>query len=215
MGAKTWMLVYSDGDASDKLRGNPTLDRAATDKLVKTLFPHEKLETISDGDLSYTCPPDNIIYAGCFAGVAVLAAKEFAGDYPSKLDRRFIAHADGRCVYLHAMHSVVDWLAFAKWEKGKLLRSLSLSPDTGILEDLGNKLPFETAYWEGRYPAIDPDDNAEDDYQLPFHPLDLGEEVLKAFFGYQLEGTIDDSLLEPENIPLIGYKRKKYWWKFW
>ncbi|MGW3628080.1 DUF6928 family protein, partial [Streptomyces sp. NPDC000880] len=29
------------------------------------------------------------------------------------------------------MHSVVDWLAFAVWEDGRLIRSLSLSPDDG------------------------------------------------------------------------------------
>lgn len=213
MGAKTWMLVYSDGDASEKLRHSPTLDRATTDDLVKKLFPKEKLTAIEDGDLSYTCPPDNVIYAGCFAGVSVIAAKEFAGDYPSKLDGRFIAHANSQSVYLHAMHSVVDWLAFAKWENGKIVRSLSLAPDSGILEDLGAKLSFEKAYWEGIYPATEPDD--EDGYPFPFHPLELGEEVLKAFFGYQLEGTIDAGLLEPEKIPLVGYKRKKPWWKIW
>jgi hypothetical protein len=36
-----------------------------------------------------------------------------------------IAAAAGRRVVLHAMHSVVDWLAFAVWEDGRLLRSLS------------------------------------------------------------------------------------------
>ncbi len=47
-------------------------------------------------------------------------------------------------------------------------------------------------------------------------PLDLGEEALKDRFGYQLEGVIDASLLEPESIPLVRYKRcGASWWKFW
>jgi len=213
MGAKTWMLVYSDTDVADKLKGNPVLDRAATDKLVQKLFPKEKLELIEDGNLAYTNPADNKIYAGCFDGVFIIAAKEFSGDYPSKLERRFIDGVNSKFIYLHAMHSVVDWFGFAKWEAGRLVRALSLAPDFGILEDFGEKLFFEKEYWNGKHPAVDPED--EDQYPFPFHPLELGEEALKAFFGYQLEGYIDESLLEPENIPLVGYQRKNVWWKIW
>jgi hypothetical protein len=100
MGAKTWMFVHSDGDASEKLRSNPVLDRTATNRLVQKLFPKVKLESIEDGDLSYTCPPGNEIYAGCFEGISVIAAKESGGDYPSNLDNRFIDNADGKFVYL-------------------------------------------------------------------------------------------------------------------
>ena len=34
---------------------------------------------------------------------------------------------------MHGMHSVTDWLAFAIWEDGKPIRSLSLSPGNGIM----------------------------------------------------------------------------------
>ena len=54
MGAKTWMLVYSDGEVSEQLKQNPTLNRDATEEIVHRLFPKEKLENIEDGDLSYT-----------------------------------------------------------------------------------------------------------------------------------------------------------------
>ncbi len=217
MGAKTWMLVYSDGDASERLSAGVTLDRPATDSLIKKLFPNEKMEAIADGHLAYTHPPNDIIYAGCFGGVSVVAAKEFGGDYPSKVDPRFLDPSLGAHIYLHAMHSVVDWLAFAKWENGTLVRSLSLSPDSGILEDKGGKLAFELDFWEGRHPAVDPEEADELDYPLPFHPLELGEAALKAFFGYQLEGYPEEDLYDPESIPLAGYRRLKMkpWWKLW
>ena len=115
-------------------------------------------------------------------------------------------------MYLHAMHSVVDWLAFAQWKDGQLVRSLSLSPDSGILEDIGERLRFEEPFWAGRHPATDDDGY---DYPFPFHPLELGEAALKEFFGYQLEGFIDPAQLEPETIPLVKYKRSRSWWKFW
>jgi hypothetical protein len=105
------------------------------------------------------------------------------------------------------MHSVVDWFAFAVWQDGHLKRSLSLSPDSGILEDIGPKLSFELPYWSGQHPAIDPDDQDEDEppYPFPFHPLELGEAALLEFFGYQLEGS--PSAIDPESFPLASFKR--------
>lgn len=213
MGAKTWMLVIADNNAREALAASPALDREATQKLATALFPDEKLEPIGEGDLSYTCPPNNELHIGCFPGVTVIAAKEFGLDRPSKLPQRFIAAGGGGTISLHAMHSVVDWFAFATWENGRLVRSLSVAPDNGIIEDIGPHLAFEEPYWSGAHPAVEDD---EDDYPLPFHPLDLGEAALKELFGYQLEGFIDDTLLNPESIPLLRYKRSRArWWKFW
>jgi hypothetical protein len=96
--------------------------------------------------LSYTCPPSNEIHIGCFPVVSILAAKEFGIDYPSKLPAPFFSVEGGGTVYLRAMHSVVDWFAYAQWINGKFVRSLSLSPDSGILEDIGRRLPFEEAF---------------------------------------------------------------------
>lgn len=213
MGAKTWMLVYSNGNAAESLKINSELNREKTIELVNKLFPKEKLEPIEDGDLSYTCPPNNEIYAGYFSGVFVVAAKEFGIDFPSKLPASFLKPDYGTTLQLHAMHSVVDWLAFAEWKNGTLIRSLSVSPDSGILENIGEPLPFEKPYWDGDFPAVDPDE--EDDYPLQFHPLELGEAVLHHFFGYVLEVMQDNTLIEAEDITLLGFKRKKTWWKFW
>lgn len=215
MGAKTWMLVLANTNARDALAAKRPLDREATQKLADTLFPGEDLESIGDGNLSYTCPPGDEVHMGCFPGVSVVAAKEFGIDHPSKLHHRFIAAGGNGTVRLHAMHSVVDWFAYATWENGKLVRSLSLSPDRGIMEDIGQRLPFEEPYWSGEHPAVDSEEEPAP-YPFPFHPLDLGEATLKDQFGYQLEGYIDASLLEPESIPLVRYKRSRsLWWKFW
>jgi len=211
VGAKTWMLVYANTNAREALKGCPQLDGNATLQLATRLFPNDKLEPIGEGSLLYTCPPNDEVHIGCFPHVCILAAKEFGIDYPSKLPDKFIFQGGGGAVYLHAMHSVVDWLAFAKWINGKLVRSLSLSPDRGILEDVGHRLPFEEPYWAGQYPATIDGEGCP----LPFHPLELGEVALKEFFGYQLEGPIDSTLLEPESIPLIKYRRKRSGWKLW
>jgi hypothetical protein len=214
MGAKTWMLVYADVDAREALRARPELDRAATAKLAVTLFPAETLDPLPDGDLSYTSPPDDEVHIGCFPGVAVVAAKEFGDDYPSKLPRRFIAARKSRTVSLHAMHSVVDWFAYAQWIDDNLVRALSLSPDSGILEDIGPRMSFEKPYWAGEHPVVV--DKGDVAYPFPFHPLDLGEAALEDLFGYHLEGMRDEALLEPDTIPLVRYRRSaRSRWKFW
>lgn len=213
MGAKTWMLVYANGDPRVALRTMPSLDIEASFQLATSLFPRERLAEIGRGDLSLTCPPDDEIHVGQFGDVAVVAAKEFGIDYPSRLGQRFLAQAPFADTYLHAMHSVVDWFAFAQWKGGRLVRSLSLSPDSGVLENFGSTLAFEQPYWSGEHPAVDPEDDPSS-YPFSFHPLELGDAALRAMFGYQLEGMIDDSLLEPESIELVRLKRSRTWWKF-
>lgn len=54
---------------------------------------------------------------------------------------------------MHGMNSVVDWRCFAVWEDGKLVRSLSLSPDGSIEENIGEPFDFERPYWDGKHPA--------------------------------------------------------------
>src|SRR5689334_22612655 len=103
------MLVYADTNAREALRDRPHLNLEATKSLAQALFPRENLEFLGDGDLSYTCPPDDELHIGCFAGCSVLAAKEFGIDYPSKLPRSFVAAGGNGTILLHAMHSVVDW----------------------------------------------------------------------------------------------------------
>lgn len=208
MGAKTWMLVYSDGHVRETLGAKPVLDRDATRRFAQELFPSEKLEPLPDGSLAHTNPPNEEITIGCFGNVKVVAAEEFGIDYPSQLPDRFLQAGGKGTIHFHAMHSVVDWAAFAVWREGKLVRSLSLSPDSGVLEDIGPRLPFEQPYWAGEHPAISPEEAEEGiDYPFCFHPLELGEAALNDFFGYQLEGFITPDLIEPEDIPLMRFRR--------
>lgn len=220
MGAKTSMLTYSDGNAVDILKTYPSPDRAAAAEAARQLFPGERLLPIEDGNLLMnTCPPDDEICIACFPGLTIVAAAEFGVDHPSTLNPHFLSCANGRRVVLHAMHSVVDWFAFAIWSEGRLERALSLSPDTGILEDVGTRLPFEGPYWNGAHPVDDPAELAEggDPYPFPLHPLELGEATLQHLFGFQIEGCISDDAVEAERIVMMRFRRSRGqpWWKFW
>lgn len=207
MGAKTWMLVYAAGDVSEVLRARPELDRAATRALVTRLHPRHQLVDLKDGTLLEDVnPPEGKVYAGCFPGVTILCSDELALDHPSHLDQRFLDAADRRTVYLHAMHSVVDWFAYAIWKDGKLTRALSLSPDSGILENIGQPLPFETSYWRGDH-ALEREPD-EPPYPLPFHPLELAEDALLTLFGFQYEGATWFEI-DLESIPLAGFEVRR------
>ncbi len=215
MGAKTSILVYADQDARVALSARPQLDRARTATFARTLFAGETLTPQDDGTLLDTSPPDDEIVIGCFPGVTIVAAKECGVDRPSTLSRRFIDAGKRGRVTLHAMHSSVDWFAFACWSEGTLMRSLSLSPDSGVIEDVGAKLPFEQPYWGGEHPAVDPEEDEQ--YPLPFHPLELGEAALDALFGFQLEGGMMSALIDPEDVVLMRFTRSKAkpWWRVW
>ena len=184
MGAKNWMLFYTDGDVRPILQAAPPIDRAATRALVHRLYlTHQLIET-EDGSLAETGPPDGLVLAGCFPRLSIVCTPEVALDRPSTLDRRFIKEAGGRTVYLHTMHAGADWFAFAKWDEGGYLeRSLSLAPGRGLIENIGAPLEFEHAYWGGER-------RLTDRYPLPFHPLDLAERVLRSLFGFNYDGPV-------------------------
>jgi hypothetical protein len=209
MGAKDWMLFYADDDPRETLRAAPPIDRDATRTLVERLHPRRDIVEIDDGSLfDNPNPPDGSVYAACLPGLSVVCTGEVALDVPSKLDPRFLACADGRTVYLHAMHSSVDWFAYAIWEgDGRLRRALSLSPDHGIMENTGAPLAFEEPYWAGDLPVDDGDPDFR--YPLPFHPLELAEDALRALFGFNFEGEYHADDPDLERIALAGFSVRR------
>jgi hypothetical protein len=193
MGAKTAVLAYADVAAADVLRGELESDHERVAALVARVRPGQNIER--DGEEPWALaeavyPPEGTVCALSVPGLDLVCDQEFMIDRPSQLSEHLVSAGRGRRLHLHAMHSVVDWLAFAIWEDGRLLRSLSLSPDTGVIEDIGERLPFELPYWEGRHP-VEPSspDGDEEPYPLPFHPLDLGERAMLEFFGFYVEGS--------------------------
>ncbi|MGW0649661.1 DUF6928 family protein [Streptomyces umbrinus] len=202
MGAKTGLLVYADGEVPDLLRRVGAADSARSTAMVRRLYPGWEIEDSKGSSLSEgVYPPDGTAYAASWPGIEVICDRRVMIDFPSQLPEHLVAASAGRRLVLHAMHSVVDWLAFAVWEDGHLVRSLSLSPDSGIIENIGEPLPFERPYWSGDRPAdvIPWPDEEEEPYALPFHPLELGEDALRALCGFIQEG-----LPEPDDVDAYG-----------
>ena len=181
MGAKDWLICYADDTLASVLAARPELDRVATDALVRRLFPAHEVTPVGAGTLGDDVnPADDMVCAAVWPGASLVCTSEAALDRPSELDARFLAAGAGRTTYVHAMHSVVDWFALGVWSpEGRLLRALSLSgANEEVLEDVGDHLSFEEPYWAGELPATE--DEEDEGYPFPFHPLELGEEIGRA-----------------------------------
>ncbi len=187
MGGKTAMLVYADDAVVPALQRTTSTDAGEAAAAVRRLWPEYDVRAVDDEEpwalAEGIYPPEGTTCALAVPGLAIVCDQRVVVDRPSEFPGRFVAAGTGRRVIYHAMHSAVDWLAFAVWEDERLVRSLSLAPDFGIIEDLGGHLPFELAYWNGDHPA-------GEDYPLPFHPLQLGERAMGEFFGFYAEGAM-------------------------
>jgi hypothetical protein len=201
LGAKTALLAYATGDPVESLRQARELDPAATHALVAATHPAWEGTASSAVDLLDGCyPPEGTVYAGSFPGIDILSDQDVMNYQPSEFPARYLDAAAGRRVILHAMHSVTDTFAFGIWEEGGLIRSLCLSPADGIVENIGDPLPFERPYWSGEHPA-------GDRYPLPFHPLELGgDAALRALFGFVLEGRRQPTDVDAGSVKLAGFQ---------
>jgi hypothetical protein len=142
LGAKTALLAYAAEDPVESLRHARQFDPAATRALVAATHPAWDGTASSDGDLFDDCyPPEGTVYAGSFPGIDILCDRDVADYLPSEFPARYLDAAAGRRVILHAMHSVTDTFAYAIWEDGRLVRSLCLSPDDGVVENIGDPPP--------------------------------------------------------------------------
>lgn len=205
MGAKTALLAFTEGDLPPALRGAVRADPAEVLALVRGMHPAYEVTPIGDGCLGEDIyPPDDISYATVLAGAELFCDRRLICDHPSQLPARLLRAGADRRIIMHGMHSASDWLCFAVWENGSLVRSLSVSPDGGIGENIGEPYDFERPYWAGERPVEST--SSGDPYPLPFHPLELGELALRELFGFILEGLADPGDVDPYEVPLHGFR---------
>ena len=210
MGAKTALLAFVDGDIRPALSGATRAARSEVEELVRQVHPGYLVEPDDDGTTldDGVYPPDDVTNATVLAGAELITDRRLVIDRPSELPHHLLAMGAGRRIIMHGMHSVVDWLCFAVWEDGRLIRSLSLSPNSGIIENIGEPYEFERPYWAGEHPVEPvpgwPSD--DDPYPLPFHPLELGEEALRALFGFVLEGRAQPDDVDAEEVHLHSFR---------
>ncbi|MCM4083524.1 DUF6928 family protein [Paractinoplanes hotanensis] len=207
MGAKTALLAFTDGDLRPALRGATRSDPSEAEALVRRVLPGYDVALVGDSSLFQTYPPEDIAHVTVLPGAELVCDQRLVLDRPSELPEHLLRAGAGRRIVMHGMHSVVDWLCFAVWEDGKLVRSLSLSPGSGIIESIGEPYGFERPFWNGRHP-VEPVPGWEDrePYPLPFHPLELGEVALSALFGFVIEGDPAPDDIDAEDVPVHVFR---------
>ncbi|MET8461500.1 DUF6928 family protein [Micromonospora zamorensis] len=176
--------------------------------MIRRIHPECAVEPADDNTLlDGTYSSDDLTYATVLAGAELYCDRRLVLGRPSELPEHLCQAGAGRRIIMHGMHSVVDWLSFAVWEDGVLIRSLSLSPDGGIQENIGKPYDFELPYWAGEH-AVEPVPgwHNQDPCPLPFHPLDLGEEALRALFGFSVEGRSAPDDIDAEAVHLHGFR---------
>ncbi|WP_425579923.1 DUF6928 family protein [Streptomyces hyderabadensis] len=141
-------------------------------------------------------PEEGAACVASFPHFDVVCSRKIAQDRPSEIIVDIARLAGLRSAYAVCMESSRDWTSILAWSPKGVTRAVSLSPEGGVVEDVGKRLPFEIPFWAGKYPV------RERGYQLPFHPIDLGNEALRVFFGFILEGAEDDLCVDPEEIEI-------------
>ncbi|MFE0045677.1 DUF6928 family protein [Streptomyces albireticuli] len=195
------MVVFAEKNPKGAFRDSPVIDHAKSKHLAEMILGAASQEMgLLALDLA-VWPETGVACAASLPEYEVACSRELARNRPSELTEWVSRLAGGRDTYAVFMHSAEDWGAFAVWSDGRLVRSLSLSPDSGIIEDVGERLSFEAPFWEGENPA-----RSGSGYALPFHPIDLGNEALREFFGFILEGHEDASSFDPEEIEIPAFR---------
>ncbi|WP_405059320.1 hypothetical protein OG474_42260 [Kribbella sp. NBC_01505] len=201
MGSKAGVIMFAERDPREVFQGDLTIDQAQSQRLAEGVLgaAAEEVE-ILPLDLAIW-PNPGIVGAASFEGLELVSSLGFARSRPSELTEVVSRLSAGRDAYGVFMQSTDDSMGIATWKDGQLLRALSMSPDAGVIEDIGERLPFEDPFWAGEHPLTH-----APDYPLPFHPSDLGNEALKAFFGFILEGSLDDTVFDPEDVEIPVFK---------
>lgn len=192
--------MFVESDPREVFSGNLVIDHSKSRLLAEEILgtSADEIEMLRLDRAIW--PKVGIAAAASLPGLDVVGSRELAQSRPSQLTEKISRLAAGRDAYGVFMQSTEDWTAFATWSGGRLVRALSLSPDTGIIEDVGERLPFEVPFWGGQHPV-----DHDPDYPLLFHPSVLGNEALKTFFGFILEGSVDATCFDPEEVEIPAF----------
>lgn len=200
MGAKAGLVYLGEGRPVDALKAATAPDEERSAALADTVLG-DYVANAGTRDLGEDglWPEPGTICAAAYDDFALIGYREIGPDRPSEITEwiNAVSPSGGACGVF--MHSVIDYGAFAIWEDGRVRRSISLAPDPGVMEDLGDRCQFETPFWSG-------DRAMEDGYPLPFHPLEFSEAALLAFFGFGIEGFPPEYEIAPHRYAIPAFR---------
>lgn len=216
MGMKCNLLAFSPGVPRDDLATRAPGSPAEARRAAEALLPGRVGAALREGSLlEDSLPRAGELFVGVFGPTVVLASEDF--DAFARLARA--GDALGRTAYHVMMHSVSDAAGVTVCDAGgEVLREVVLGADMDRAEVeaglVGHPLPFERPFWAGERPA-DLLPGEEADHDLPFWPMDFGEEALRWTFGFVGEGEPHADDLDGFAIPVHGFEllpaRQSFW----
>jgi len=208
MGARVSVFALSTGWPRDDLSGGAFGGAAAALAAADELFPGRIGAALGTSTLEQQLYPRHSLWLAT-AGTTVLVSSARLSDAVHLALRA----ARGRRDSYVMMHSVSDSVVFSTSsgdDDDPLARRVELHGEMDLEEAeafaFGPELPCEHPFWAGeRFVGFGPGDRPEPE-ELPFHPLDLGEEVLRALFGFTDEGDRLPGDLDPEDVVMYGFR---------
>ena len=217
MGMKCNLLAFSPGLPRDDLAAHAPASRDEARRAAEALLPERVGAPLREGSLlEDSLPLDDELFVGVFGPTVVLASEDFEAF--AHLARA--GDARGRTAYHVMMHSVSDAAGITVCDAGGAVRRevvLGADMDRAEVEAglVGEPLPFERPFWAGERPLdLLPGEEADPD-DLPFWPMDFGEEALRWAFGFVGEGDPRPDDLDGFAIPVHGFEllpaRRSLW----
>lgn len=196
MGASTAFAAAVAGNPRVLLRdGNP--DPAAAEALISEWLPGTwvpgEATTLESG-----LAPRNEMTALRIPGLDIVGGDAVLNWIERPLPPRVVQAVGSRRLVIHQMHSANDSMGFGVWQSGSLIRALGMDPENGIFINQGEPTAAEEPFWRGDHPE-------DDGYPLPFHPLELAEELLRAELGFVFEGMPQPDDVEPWDVPMFTF----------
>ena len=198
MGAKSAAVVFAQGWPADLLASCPAHDPAQAADVAARVFPDRTCVRVEDDDFLELYPGEDELIVGCYPGVVIVAAQDLGGLEPEEMEQSLIRLVPATTVLHHSMHSVVDWFAYSLWQDGRLVRALSVSPDDGVMTDVGERQPFEVPYWNGEHPWDDEEPDEDDPNDMSIDALELSIRARRCMDNLEIR-TIGDLLRHSEN----------------
>jgi len=200
MGMKALIVAGSPTLPRDDLARLPIGTAEASRLVAESVLPELIGARVADGNLSEDCYPHDKVFAGTFGDSWLVAS-----DHDSLLTWQPGPERPHGNYFRVFMHSVVDTAGFTYWGFDGTERDFAGSCEDGVAVDSGDRLAFEQAAWSG---TLDPDGEARALWndEMPFNPMDLGEEALRAFFGFIGEGMPSSTDLDGFEIVMHGFE---------
>lgn len=189
MGYKCALVGLSPGVPRDDIVSQAEAGPQAASALVEAWWPGAWTRDPEPTTLEQEAlPSEDSFSVGIFGETIVFAAID-----PDPITGHPLATAAGRAAWELQIHSVVDLCRYRTppaYGDRKVEIDAESTPEELRAALEGRLLPFEEPFARGLHA------DSTEDYELPYHPLELGDSAMLWIFGTYGESPVSDGFIE-------------------